>query len=236
MKLKTLFIQKALENKNQKGKKRKLIDIIHESVLTLHKKNSNISIFLSPGYLGTTSNSRKILTNKIFKDYQCNNLVTEINILNTMRHTDSIDYQYELTKQGFTSRPMPITGNRDHRKMLFIYTIKDNKKYDLAFKEKDKNKLIEGICNNINVMGVSIGSSNFSKTSYIEDVVLEEKSNKDEADFFLYYEKGELSSLSKTIDEINGESIHIVSSTSDRDINSTFLNYILKQTLKGTLR
>ena len=157
-----LYIPKERSNKALPQIIKKTIEMIHE------QKQSKVNIYLSPGYLGTTRKTREELTDRVFDKSKIN----RITILKSMNgHRE--DYLCELYRLGFSVCRRRVRDGKDHRKMMVFYHSDCSCPY-LCCCFSDFN------CNsNSKTMAVLIGSSNFSKTTYLLD-------NKDEADVLLF--------------------------------------------------
>lgn len=164
-----LYIPKDRSNRALPRIIKKTIEMIHE------EKQNKVNIYLSPGYLGTTRETRKELTNSVFDVHKVN----QITILKSMNgHRD--DYLQELHGLGFSTCRRRVKVGKDHRKMMVFY--QSNCNYPHLYCEYPRLycHFPHSYCkNNLETMGVLIGSSNFSKTTYLLD-------NKDEADVLLF--------------------------------------------------
>lgn len=235
---KILYVQKALSSAKNKNGIFGIASVINKSLEYL--KDSEITIFLSPGYLGTSKETRELLTNKVFKDNNYTQLIDSISILNVMNYKYKSKYESELKGPNFRLNVniLPVNNIQDHRKMIFICKVtspEDYKKWISVPNNKQKKDIIKGISKSLKVCGYSIGSSNFSKTSYL--VPVGNNSNKDEADVFIYNTKYINNSVfEQNIEGFTSDEIpEITSFTIDQNLNDDYLNKILEKTLDGIL-
>lgn len=195
-------------------------------------KKKKIHIYIYPGYLGTKESTRKMLTSFVFD----NNHINSISLLNSMSKMNAHKYNDELIKDGFNNYVFKRIHNDDHRKMIFLTT---------------HNECLNSICtqysspivcgtgtrfclspnnldsylNEVEVHAIVIGSSNFSKTTYMDNV-------KDEADLTLF-KSGDIKDriLEKFLTEKDTRNQGMVLSESLNEVSDTYLNEIFKDTI-----
>ena len=128
MNIYNLYIQR---NKSNKSLPRVVKNVIEE---IYYKQKIPVDVFISPGFLGTKRDTRRYLTDRVFTK----NHVKSVSILNSMNQKNAEDYVYELLAQGFSTYISSRDYNKDHRKMIFLTTIK-----------KDKNEKKEAYSKNL---------------------------------------------------------------------------------------
>lgn len=248
--LNSLFIQKGFAYKKSTATPYTLAKVLNSFFIDYNQiTNKKINLFISPGYLGTNQNTREDMITNVLRNSQGINLIQNISILNTMGIVNSHRTQFmnELSGKGFNIYNLKLTGNNDHRKMIYLYEITDAKGFCMttniltthtpAQSSQFTKDTIKKLVSSINVIGFVIGSSNFSKTSYLDPVKLGNKSNKDEADLFTYIPHYFTNQIVDTFLENNGEYPSVIfSNTSKKNkIPNTYLDKYLEQTLLGTL-
>lgn len=231
-----------------------LEETLHKSldkITQIAKKNGfNVGLVISPGYLSIKQNTATELVNTLIKNISPN-IISNCWILGTMNGLDKYKKPTVLnyTISSFknlninASQPKviqsPIQFARDHRKMFFV--ILYNKKLILNSKQ-DVTKFI----NNITVPIATIGSSNFSKSTYfmgndhneadvlwVDDDVLKKVSAGSNANNF----NDELIPR-HLVDSSNGELPEVVTAKVESLSKSKVQNYlrlILSQTLNTVL-
>lgn len=172
----TLFISKSKNSHSPSP-----IFQIMEQFVTNTASNSKIGMIVMPGFLSTSPS-----TTQIFTRHFRNLGISAIGILNGMSSLSSL----HVNVCNFPCPDKILFGNqfskktvKDHRKMVFIYEYNCGESICgccCLIQKQDIDKFVK----NLNILGVFIGSSNFSKTTYFGDA--NGRMDKGEADIFMF--------------------------------------------------
>jgi len=198
-------------------------------------------IIISPGYLSTTQGTTDLLLHEILSNWSSENRNKYVGITAGMNGTDRVGNPTNLKNHWNTlnnnsiniiyfckslGSRMSYRTNKDHKKMIFFADFLTPGNSSQQSDVLDKNNLDDFI-NNIKVTAVSTGSSNFSKTTYLGNLLY--VADKGESDVFMYSKekKGKNrkfhNHLVNTLQRIN-EANSNTSDINNRNINSSDLN------------
>ena len=210
----TLFVQKQRGD----GSPFPLTEQLHH-FLFMTKANG---IFVSPGHLSSKVASVENLLDAFLKDCK----ITKFGIGNKYGGNFIPIYEDYLNNHGILWN-INRNGNSDHRKMVFILRYKDPLDDQLDIQN------YEQIVGKIEVLGVAIGSSNFSFITYGSMTPGSEYANKGEADILMFFDEG----FRKHIVEIcrNEPNNTMVLSESVTRVPEDFLKRMFLETLRYTL-
>ncbi|WP_251920883.1 hypothetical protein [Leuconostoc citreum] len=192
--------------------------------------NEKEFLIISPGYLSTTATTSNSLINNFFSYHQKASYA--VMMLSGMNDS-YVPFFYtslQSTQQGsvYNNSPFKLPSHKDHRKMIFICTW--NKPSDKTHEKSIDKGDIKNFLKDIDVHAVLIGSSNFSKTTYMG---VNNIANKGEADIFMYKD---MDSDGYTNSMEENEDFLVTKSTqqkkkSDSDILKDILGSTLEQAL-----
>lgn len=144
-------------------------------------------------------------------------------------------YNDELIRDGFNNYVFKHINNNDHRKMMFLTTHNNClnsicEQYSSPIVRGTGTRLrtpdnLDNYLNDVEVHAIVIGSSNFSKTTYMDNV-------KDEADLILFKSddiKGRISD--KFLTENEAENQGMVLSESLNELSDDYLNEVFNDTI-----
>lgn len=207
----TLFVQKKQHDHSPFP----LTDKLHEFILDT---NAN-GIFVCPGHL--TRNPVKI--QQFLDSFLSGTSVRKFGIGNKYGFNSITGYENYLNRHHILWR-VNRNGKSDHRKMIFILNIPNTDIPDL-----DKSNYRQAVkC--IEVLGVAIGSSNFSHPTYGLLTPGAMSANKGEADVFMFNDE----SYKNRILQQNSDTM--VLSESITRVPDDFFTQMFLETLKYTLQ
>jgi hypothetical protein len=127
-------------------------------------------------------------------------------------------------------------GISDHRKMVFVF------RYTNSLPKLERKNLT-AILNQIEIIGVAIGSSNFSYPTYGPAAAETLRANKGEADIFMFWDVREtgdelIRAYGRNMTEMDASENrqqHMVLSKSIHTVHPDFFRQMFKETLEMTL-
>ncbi|MPQ20825.1 hypothetical protein GA516_16335 [Lactobacillus pentosus] len=228
---------KGITNKSKLGPLQNMLkDTLKMLTKFANSNNYQVGMVISPGYLSTTSSTAQDLINQLIN----HNSPTHTWILGTMNGNNPknapkgkkfIDFTFQAlhnnaTQPSLVSYPSPF--KKDHRKMVFFVLWKKGKQPQL-----NNKKDIANFIQNIEVPALSVGSSNFSKSTYFMG------NDHNEADVLWINDNllGPYNSAIEITDYNTRADIpSIVKSTVDSlPLNLDYLKEILKETLNSVI-
>lgn len=178
-------------------------------------------VFVSPGHLSQNTSTVDSLLSPLV-----NTSVTKLGIGNKYGADYIKLYEDYLDSYNRLWR-VARNGKSDHRKMVFIF------EYDSYLDDIDCYNY-EDIVDEINVIGVFIGSSNFSYASYGDLFYGGTCARKGEADILMFYNERFKDYMREILTNASRDSF--VLSESLADVSKDFLKEMFLETLKHTLR
>lgn len=212
-KMYTLFIQKQ---------KKDPAPFPLTGVLNLFLSHSQAKgVYVSPGHLSKDP----VKINTLLGDLLTGTAVKKFGIGNVYGRNSITEYENYLRGVSKLWR-IDRNGKSDHKKMVFIFDYKGNDPPDIN--QGNYTRILD----EIDVIGVAIGSSNFSYQTYgpLHDPL---SANKGEADIFMFYDKDFIRLLMEQ-DRPN-QWQNAVLSESLTTVSANFLNQMLAETLKNAL-
>lgn len=223
----TLFVQKKAADKSPFPLTQQLHDFL---ILTEAK-----GIFVCPGYL--SYNPTQIET--LLDDLLASTKIEKFGIGNKYSSpaANLNNYETHLDSKGILL-PVDRNNKADHRKMVFIFTYSDSTNPFTINPKIDKSNY-SAILNQIQILGIILGSSNFSFNTYGSMTAYKSKpkagqsADKGETDLLMFSDKKYLDHLlnSPLINKPN-----IVLSQNINPIPNDFMAKIFEETLKYTLK
>lgn len=157
---------------------RPIFQALNNIIADLNKQNLFVGLILSPGFLSRKDTTAHDLIGEMKK-------IDECFILQTMTKANGDEPREFLKKALNDSFPgvnigdvqLIPTSAKDHRKLWFIYTANTENTASL-----NKNE-IQDFLDSIEIQAMSIGSSNFSKSTYLQN------NKQNEADVIFFKEQ-----------------------------------------------
>lgn len=215
-------------------RERKLLKMLEAYSKQTGYENSIIS---SPGFLSTKNNTIREFLENLSRIITNNNKV-ELGFMNGMNGNTKIkgsnktikEAHYKIMKQyNFDGIDIKVLNKRDHRKMMFFFTYKNEEhKRDVIKTKEEIDNFLDQIC----VNAVLIGSSNQSNVTYFSPVA-----TKGEADIFMFNGKFKNKEINiESFNEIYKDSVitKSIGGIGDKD-SDEFLNQILEDMLYSNL-
>lgn len=210
----TLFVQKKKSDNSPFPLTKQLHDFLCHT-------NAN-GMFVAPGHLSKDPTKVQLLLG----DMLFGTNVTKLGIGNKYGGDYLNIYENYLATQHKLWK-VDRNGKSDHRKMVFIF------KYDNNILADINSSNYQTVIDGIEILGVAIGSSNFSYTSYGPISSAAEYADKGEADILMFFDdtfKNKLQDQCRNALESN-----MVLSQSLTKVPVEFLKQIFTETLKYTL-
>lgn len=179
-------------------------------------------IFVSPGHLSRDAARVTVLLDDILRGTSIN----QFGIGNKFGGNYIYLYEDYLDRCGILWN-VRRNGNSDHRKMVFIFRYQDPIDHEIS------RMNYEEILNDIEVLGVAIGSSNFSYSTYGSMTPMHDHADKGEADILMFFDehfRDQIIELCR-----NEPNYTMVLSESLTVVSGDFLKKIFMETLRDTL-
>lgn len=166
-----------------------------EQLCTFLKQTKAKGIIIFPGYLSCTENSIEWMLKKFFKDTDivyfgmgnpCKVETKENN--NRLTSSESLSQHKDKLKKALPkAKWLEIKRNNqsDHSKLLAIFNL-TSEDTELPTPIQDE-KSCEDFLSKIKIIGMVIGSSNFSETTYYGRYKNNSKADKGETDLFMFF-------------------------------------------------
>lgn len=199
------------------------------------------SLFISPGFLSTSASRIEELLDSFFDGIH----IERVAIGNRCSANSMIYYEQWLDRHNMRWK-VRRNNKRDHRKMMFILkTHQENHYEDMTFDyghrrtevlpDEIEEKNYQNILRQIDVIGVAIGSSNFSYTSYgiMNGTIIADKG---EADILMFYDENYAQNLERILEDTpNREQTNMVLSQSITAVSNDYLKRMFAETLECIL-